>query len=189
MNTNKRKLKERAKRIKLFLTDVDGVLTDGSLVYGDNGMEIKLFNATDGIGMVLLNLAHIKTGIITAKYSQATEKRAKEMGVNEVYQGILNKKEVLGKLLKKYKLLSEEIAYIGDDLADFPLLKKVGFPATVPDAAAEIKKVSIYVTKTPGGKGAVREVATLILKSQRKYEKAIKIFFEQIQTLKSENKK
>ncbi|PIW74203.1 MAG: 3-deoxy-D-manno-octulosonate 8-phosphate phosphatase, partial [bacterium (Candidatus Ratteibacteria) CG_4_8_14_3_um_filter_41_36] len=171
MNTNKRKLKERAKRIKLFLTDVDGVLTDGSLVYGDNGMEIKLFNATDGIGMVLLNLVHIKTGIITAKYSQATEKRAKEMGVNEVYQGILNKKEVLGKLLKKYKLLSEEIAYIGDDLADFPLLKKVGFPATVPNAAAEIKKVSIYVTKTPGGKGAVREVATLILKSQRKYEK------------------
>ncbi len=165
----------------MFLTDVDGVLTNGSLIYGNNGMEAKVFNVTDGVGMVLLRFAGIKTGIITAKYSSATEKRAKEMGVTELYQGILNKGAILDKLLKKYKLSAEEIAYIGDDLADIPVLKKVGLSATVPNAPAEVKRMAIYITKQLGGKGAVREVVTFILKSQRKHKKAIKEFFSQIQ--------
>ncbi len=164
----------------MFLTDVDGVLTNGSLIYGDNGMEAKVFNVTDGVGMILLRFAGIKTGIITAKYSSTTEKRAKEMCVTELYQGVLNKGDVLDKLLKKYKLIAEEIAYIGDDLADIPLLKEVGLPVTVPNAPAEVKSMVIYITEQPGGKGAVREVATFILKSQGKHKKAIKDFFEQI---------
>ncbi|MCK4244770.1 MAG: HAD hydrolase family protein [Candidatus Omnitrophica bacterium] len=177
---DKDKLRKKARKIRLFLTDVDGVLTNGSLIYGDNGMEAKVFNVTDGVGMILLRFAGIKTGIITAKYSSTTEKRAKEMCVTELYQGVLNKGDVLDKLLKKYKLIAEEIAYIGDDLADIPLLKEVGLPVTVPNAPAEVKSMVIYITEQPGGKGAVREVATFILKSQGKHKKAIKDFFEQI---------
>ena len=164
----------------MFLTDVDGVLTDGSLIYGDNGIEAKVFNVTDGVGMILLRFAGIKTGIITAKYSQATERRAKEMCVTELYQGVLNKGNVLDKLLEKYKLSTEDIAYIGDDLADIPVLEKVGFSVSVPNAPDEVKRMAIYITEQPGGKGAVREVATFILKNQGKYKKAIKDFFAQI---------
>ncbi len=177
---DKGKLKEKAKKIKLFLTDVDGVLTDGALIYGNDGREAKIFNAKDGIGMVLLGFAGIKTGIITAKYSSMNEKRAQEMCVKEVYQGIFDKAGILGKLIKKYKFSTDEIVYIGDDLADLPVLKKVGFPVTVPDAPDEVKQAAIYVTGIPGGKGAVREVATFILKSQEKYKQAVKDFFKQI---------
>ena len=176
---DKKTLRKKAKKIKLFLTDVDGVLTDGSLIYGNNGMELKVFNVTDGVGMILLGFAGIKTGIITAKYSSMTEKRAKEMCVSELYQGIFDKADVLNKLIKKYELTADEIVYIGDDLGDLPVLEKVGFPVTVPDAPDEVKRRAIYITKCSGGKGAVREIAAFILRSQGKYIKAIKEFFKQ----------
>ncbi len=177
---DKKILRKKAKKVKLFLTDVDGVLTDGSLIYGSNGTELKVFNVTDGVGMILLGFAGIKTGIITAKYSSMTEKRAKEMCVSELYQGVFDKADVLDKLIKKYKFTTEEIFYIGDDLGDLPVLGKVGFPVTVPDAPDEVKRTAIYITKCSGGKGAVREMAEFILRSQGKYIKAVKDFFKQI---------
>ena len=143
-------------------------------------MELKVFNVTDGVGMILLGFARVKTGIITAKYSSMTEKRAKEMCVSELYQGVFDKADVLNKLIKKYKLITEEIVYIGDDLGDLPVLEKVGFPVTVPEAPDEVKRAAIYITKCSGGKGAVREMVTFILRSQGKYIKAIKNFFKQI---------
>ncbi|MCK4235412.1 HAD hydrolase family protein [candidate division WOR-3 bacterium] len=162
------------KNIKLIAMDVDGVLTDGSIIYGAGDIEIKVFYVRDGQGITLASRARIEIAFITARISEALVKRAKDLGVIEVHQGVDDKWDCLQKIMKRYQLKSEEVLYIGDDLIDIPVMKNVGYPVAVADAIDEVKEIAKYVTKKPGGKGAVREVINMVLKSKDKYNNLIK---------------
>jgi len=157
---------KRAKRIKMILMDVDGTLTDGSILLLPDGQEAKSYNVRDGMGMLLARLAGLSTGIITGKSSAALEKRARLLRVNELHQGILNKGPVYEAIRKKYGLRNEEMAFIGDDLGDLSVLKVVGLAGCVSDAHAEILKQCHFISRYPGGGGAVREFIEFILASQ-----------------------
>lgn len=166
----------RAKKIKLLLLDVDGVLTDGRIIYDSKGKDAKFFDVHDGMGVYVLGKLGIKTILITAKGSRSIAPRAKDMRVEEVYEDISPKSEVLDKILKKHKITPDEICFVGDDLVDLCLMKRVGFPIAVFNAAPEIKQAAAYVTLRHGGRGAVREVAELILKSQDKWKEVIRLY-------------
>ena len=158
----------------MVIFDVDGVLTDGRLIYDSSGGELKSFNAQDGLGVVLLRRAGIKTGIITGKQSQSLVRRAKEMGISTVYQNALDKLVVYHRLLKELKLRDQEICYLGDDLLDLPILRRVGLAVAVANAVEEVRKIAHYITANEGGRGAAREVVELILKTQAKWAEVTK---------------
>ena len=153
----------KAKGVKLLLLDVDGVLTDGSITYTDEGSEIKTFSARDGFGMNLLRKAGVEIGIITARSSNALKRRVQDLNLTHVYQGKRKKVEVYEQIVDELGLAADQVAYVGDDWLDLALLRRVGFSATVADGAAEVKEVVDYVAKRPGGKGAVREICELII--------------------------
>jgi 3-deoxy-D-manno-octulosonate 8-phosphate phosphatase (KDO 8-P phosphatase) len=155
-----------AKEIRLLLLDVDGVLTDGSIVYGNAGTELKAFNIKDGFGIRLLREAGVEVGIITARRSEAVERRAQDLKLTHVYQGVGNKIEAFSEILAAQKLTPREVAYMGDDWLDLPLLSRVGLAVTVADAVAEVKEVAHYVTRQAGGRGAVRELCELIIEAR-----------------------
>jgi len=169
-------LREKARKIKLLLLDVDGVLTDGRIVYDSRGHDMKFFDVHDGMGVYALRRSGIKTVLITAKGSRAIKPRARDMQVEEVFSNVSPKTAVLDKILKKYKVDISEVCFAGDDLVDLCLMKKVGFPIAVFNACPEIKQVATYVTIRPGGRGAVREIAELILKSQGKWNDILKLY-------------
>ncbi|PIU17794.1 MAG: hypothetical protein COT18_12145 [Elusimicrobia bacterium CG08_land_8_20_14_0_20_59_10] len=164
---------ERAKKIKLFLMDVDGVLTDGKMYYlpgrGKGLVEVKAFHSLDGIGLRLLNQFGIATGVITGRESPGTEERAKGLGMSYAYQGFLSKLEPLRRILEATGLKPENLAYMGDDLTDIPVLKKAGLACAPANALPEVKKVAQFITTKDGGAGAVREACDLILKSQGRW--------------------
>lgn len=164
----KKDLKERLKKIKLLILDVDGVLTDGSIVYSSNGEEIKTFNVHDGYGIELLRQQGIPVAIITGRTSQIVEKRAKDLKIEDLIQGTIDKVPAAEKFAKKYNITFEEMAFMGDDLFDIPLLQKVGFSAAPKNARKEVKRIVHYVTKLEGGKGAVRELIDMILEARKK---------------------
>lgn len=167
----------RARRIKMIIMDVDGTLTDGTLAVLPDGDEIKSYHVRDGLGILLAHLVGIKTAIITGKNSRALEKRAERLGIDELHQGILDKKGVLEGIMQKHGLNAEEIAYIGDDLGDLEVLKMVGLAAAVADAHPEVKKHCHFISRLNGGKGAVRELIELVLGAQEKWpeiEKKVK---------------
>ncbi|MFA5388652.1 MAG: HAD-IIIA family hydrolase [Candidatus Omnitrophota bacterium] len=166
-------IEEKAKKIKLLILDVDGVLTDGRIVYDNFNNEMKFFNVHDGFGMALLYRAGIKSAIITARGSGAVKRRAKDMHVAKVYSGH-KKLEIYESAIKKFMMKDDEVCFMGDDLIDLPVLKRVGLSIAPPEAAEEVKRACHYITKKGGGKGAVREVAEIILKSQGLWDKAIK---------------
>lgn len=149
-------------KIKLFAMDVDGVLTDGGMFYSEAGEVLKKFNTRDGMGIELLRKKGIIPAIITKEKSEIVLKRAEKLKVEEVYIGVEDKLEVVKRLIKKYNLSFELVAYIGDDINDIPLLKKVGLSCCPFDAVDEVKKIANYVCKTKGGEGAVREVVDII---------------------------
>lgn len=161
-----KKVIEKAQKIKLFITDVDGVLTDGSLILGNNGEEFKSFNSQDGMGIKLLQKNNINVAIITGRSSKIVKNRAEELAIKEVYQGIDDKIKIFNSLLEKFSLDNEEVSYIGDDLNDLPVLEKVGFSFSVNNGVERVKKKVDYVTEKSGGNGAVREAAELILDIQ-----------------------
>ncbi|MFH0838994.1 MAG: HAD-IIIA family hydrolase [Candidatus Omnitrophota bacterium] len=169
-------LNERIKKVKLLLLDVDGVLTDGAIIYDNFKDELKNFNVYDGFGLVLLNKAGIRSAILTAKASKIVKKRAHDMKITKVYQNVSDKLKVYNKILKKFKVRDEEICFIGDELIDLPVINKVGFAVSVPSAVSEVKARSHYITKSEGGKGAVRELVELILKSQDKWDQIIGLY-------------
>lgn len=169
-------LLEKAKKVKLLLLDVDGVLTDGRIIYDSSGRDTKFFDVHDGLGVYLLKKAGIPTVIITAKGSKAIKPRARDMQVEAVFENISPKTNVFDKLLKKYKVNTDEVCFVGDDLVDLCLMKRVGFAVAVFNACAEIKGASHYITLREGGRGAVREIAELILKSQGKWQESIKAY-------------
>ncbi|ADL13668.1 KdsC family phosphatase [Acetohalobium arabaticum] len=159
-------LKAKAERIKLFIMDVDGVLTDGRIILGEGGQELKFFHVQDGAGIKLAQRAGIKTAIITGRSSQAVTRRAEELDIGDVYQGIADKAAVLEELLDKHGLSLDEAAYIGDDLTDLSILSRVGLSLTVANGVAEVKEEADYITESLGGAGAIREAIELVLKLQ-----------------------
>jgi 3-deoxy-D-manno-octulosonate 8-phosphate phosphatase (KDO 8-P phosphatase) len=161
--------KARARRIKLIVMDVDGTLTDGTLFVLPDGEEVKSYNVRDGLGILLAHLAGFKTAIITGKTSRALEKRAEKLRIDELYQGILDKKPVLEAILAKHGLTAEETAYIGDDLGDLAVIKSVGLAGAVADAHPEVKKNCHFISEQAGGRGAVREFIEFILDAQGKW--------------------
>jgi 3-deoxy-D-manno-octulosonate 8-phosphate phosphatase (KDO 8-P phosphatase) len=169
-------IKSLAKKIKLLILDVDGVLTDGRIIYDSKGGDLKLFDVHDGLGVYLLGRMGIKTILITAKGSKTIKPRAKDMHVDKVYENIVPKSIAYDKILKDYRVKHSEICFVGDDLVDICILKKAGLPIAVSNACQEVKEISLYITKRKGGRGAVREVAELILKSQGKWQEALRIY-------------
>lgn len=170
-------LKDRILKIKLVVMDVDGVLTDGRIVYGDYGDELKFFDVQDGFGLVQLRRAGIPTVIISAKKSRINQRRAKELRVAKIYQNAPDKLKIFEKVSKKMKVNHDEVCFIGDDLVDIPVLLRVGFAVSVKNAVDEVKNIAHYVTLKMGGRGAVREVADLILKTQGKWPAVTERYF------------
>jgi len=161
--------KSRARKIKMILMDVDGTLTDGTLIVLPDGEELKSYNVKDGMGILMARLVGFKTGIITGKTSGPLVKRAERLKIEELYQGILNKTQALEEILEKHSLSHDEIAYIGDDLGDLEVMKAVGFAAAVADAHPEVKKHCHFISSLEGGRGAVREFIEFIFSSQDKW--------------------
>ena len=155
-----------ATKIKLAAFDVDGVLTDGSLTFDEDGREYKTFNAKDGQGIVNLNNAGIITAIITARNNGTVYHRAKNLNITELHQGQKNKIETLKKLIEKYNISFDEISYMGDDLPDICILEKVGIAACPNDAVDEVKETANFISSKNGGRGAVRELCDFILKNK-----------------------
>lgn len=168
---------ERAKRVKLMILDIDGVMTDGRIIYSIYGDELKFFDVQDGFGITLLNRAGIRSAIITAKKSRIVKLRARDMKVAGLYQGYSDKMTALSKILRRFKVSPDGICFIGDDLIDIPVLKRVGFAVAVPNAVEEVRESAHYITGKPGGRGAVREICDLLLKSQNKWDLAASKYF------------
>jgi len=160
---------DKARNVRMLILDVDGVLTDGNLLYTHNGEVGKAFHVRDGLGINLLLREHIAVVIISGRRSKALEYRARELGIKDVYQGVADKVVSFEEITARDKLPSGHVAFMGDDVVDIPLLARVGFAVAVPDAPEEVKACVDYVTRLSGGKGAVREVCELILKSQGKW--------------------
>jgi 3-deoxy-D-manno-octulosonate 8-phosphate phosphatase (KDO 8-P phosphatase) len=162
----KKDIQEKLKKIKMLILDVDGVMTDGGIIMDNDGREMKKFNVRDGHGLVMIQRYGIQVAILTGRTSAVVEQRARDLRITEVYQGALNKREVFDQILKKNNLMPEEIAYMGDDIVDIPVLKRVGFPVAVHDALDLVKKTVDYVTVNKGGQGAVREICEMLLIAQ-----------------------
>jgi len=172
-------LLRRMKKIRLVLMDVDGVLTDGGLVLGSSGQEFKVFHVQDGLGITLGRKAGLKMGILTGRTSEAVTRRAEELHMDICVQGAYHKLEAYEDILKRHGFQDDEVCYIGDDLLDLPVLRRVGFAAAVADARLEIRKIVHHVAANPGGRGAVREVIEKILKAQSTWADAVQGLFPQ----------
>ena len=171
-------VQERAARIKLLLMDCDGVLTDGRIWLFEDGEEQKGFHTRDGLGIDLLHRAGLRSGIISGRTSSAVETRARTLGMSFVIQGHEDKVQAFAGVLAQAGVTNAEVAFIGDDLNDIPLMLQSGLGVAVADSALETRERAHYVTKAPGGFGAVREVIELILKSQGRWDDLIKGFIE-----------
>ncbi len=163
----------KAKNIKLIIFDVDGVLTDGGLYFSDKGIELKRFNSLDGLGIKLLKQNGIEPAIISARSSKNVMYRMQDLDIKHFYQGEDNKIVAFNNLIKKLSLKNEQVAYIGDDIIDLPVMRKIGLPIAVSNAHELIKENAYFVTEKIGGHGAVREVCDLLLKSQNTYNKTM----------------
>jgi 3-deoxy-D-manno-octulosonate 8-phosphate phosphatase (KDO 8-P phosphatase) len=157
---------ERARKTRLLMMDVDGVLTDGRIIQDSHGHELKVFDVKDGHGIVMAHRAKLRTALISGRASETITRRAQELGIELVFQKIWNKLEVYEKILAETHLTPDQVAYIGDDLVDIPLLRRVGLAVAVADAVDEVKAAAHLVTQRPGGQGAVRELIELILRAQ-----------------------
>lgn len=160
-------IQEKCRKISLLLTDVDGVLTDGKLYYSHEGEAMKAFNIKDGMGVKLLQRSGISVGIITGRKSNMVSKRASELGIEIVYQGIENKMKTVKDIIQNLGITPDQTAYIGDDVNDMPAFNIAGLSACPADAATKIRDIADYVCKSKGGSGALREFAELILNSRK----------------------
>ena len=173
---NLTEINEILKQIKILLLDVDGVLTDGSIIYNDQGIETKAFNAKDGLGIRLLMEAGIKVGIVTGRRSEVLVNRCNDLGIKYLFDNVKDKGEMLELISSKTGIAPENTAFMGDDLIDLPLMMKVGFSAAVADAAEPVKNRASYISSAKGGRGAVREVCEMILKAHGLWENIQKRF-------------
>ena len=164
---------ERAKQVRLMIFDVDGVLTDGGSRYGAQGETIKTFHVLDGHGIKLLQQFNVKTAIISARKSEIVVQRAKDLGIDWLRQGAQDKRSAFEELLTELGMRAEQCGYMGDDLVDLPVMTRVGFCASVPNAHPEVRTRAHLVTDAAGGHGAAREVCDFILRAQGNYEAAL----------------
>lgn len=164
---------DKAKDIKLVILDVDGVMTDGRIVIDDNGVETRNFDIKDGMGVVVLMMCGVDVAIITSKKSGAVRHRAEELKIKRFHEGIKKKTEPYEEMLKEMNISDAQVAYVGDDLVDLSMMKRVGLPIAVNDAVEDVKQHAAYITRARGGYGAVREVAEMILKAQDKWDKVL----------------
>ncbi len=174
MSNNNHDFEMLARRVKMLILDVDGVMTDGRIILDNDGNEFKSFDVRDGHALKLAGRAGLLLAVITGRTSKVVERRMKELGINEVYQGIFNKISVYKDLLKKYNFSDEEIAYMGDDVVDVPVLEVVGLPAVPSDADAESTSRARFISENRGGRGAVRDLVEKILRAQGVWESLIK---------------
>ena len=164
------------KNIRLLLLDVDGVLTDGSIIYNEHGEETKVFNVRDGLGIRLLQEAGIHVGIVTGRTSQALIHRCRNLGIELVFDDVRDKITALTIILKQLKISALEIAFVGDDLIDLPVMRRIGLPIAVADAHALVRETALWTTSARGGRGAVREVCEALLKAQKKWRPLLEEF-------------
>lgn len=155
-----------ANNLQMLVLDVDGVMTDGGIILQDNTDQMKRFNSQDGLGINMAQMSGLKVAIITGRKSEVVEHRASELKIDDVYQGYQDKIVAFQFLLKEHNIQADQIAYVGDDLPDIPVMKQVGIPVAVKNARLEVKRYAIYVTKALGGHGAVREVVEWLLDLQ-----------------------
>ena len=158
--------REAAKKIKLLVFDVDGVMTDGSVTYDENGIEYKTFNVKDGQGLVRMRQSGFVTAIIAARNNGTVKHRAENLNITELYQGQKYKLPALEEIMKKYNLNYDEVSYMGDDIPDICILEKVALACCPNDAVNEVKEICNFVSKINGGRGAVRELCDFILDVQ-----------------------
>ena len=175
---NRPDLEGLAKGLQMLLLDVDGVLTDGGIILIGGEAEAKRFDVQDGMGLNLARAAGLKVGIVTSRSSAVVERRAKELNIDELFQGAGRKSEVLDQLLEKYGISDSQAAYIGDDVQDLPIMRRVGLPIAVQNAVQAVKDRSVYVTTASGGHGAVREAVEWLLDLRGDMEKVHQRFLE-----------
>ena len=175
----RRDVAARARKIRLLVMDVDGVLTDGRMVLSDRGAELKMFHTHDGIGLALAHRAGLKTALVTGETSPIAKARGAKLGVGTVVLGARRKGDVVEALLAEHGLSAEALAYMGDDLLDLPALQRAGLAVAPADAVADVRAVAHVVTKTPGGHGAVRECVELLLRAQGVWDRVYRAFVEE----------
>lgn len=171
-------IRKIARNIQLLILDVDGVLTDGSIILDNEGNEYKSFHVRDGHGIKMLIKAGVKVAIITGRKSMVVERRARELGITEVFQQCRDKVSAYRDLLEKYSLAAGEVAYMGDDIVDAPVMSRVGLPVAVSDADRRVIGFSMFVTKNRGGRGAVREVTDFILEAKGLLQRILDEYLE-----------
>lgn len=169
-------VEQRAKKIKVIVFDVDGVMTDGSLMIGDDGQEYKSFHSLDGLGMKLLKATGVEMAIITGRTSNVVTKRAETTGIAHFYQGVDDKLEAFEDLVKKMNVSPEECAFMGDDIVDLPPMRRAGLAITVPSATPLVKQYAHYTTQAQAGRGAVREACELLMRAQGTFDSQLAQF-------------
>jgi 3-deoxy-D-manno-octulosonate 8-phosphate phosphatase (KDO 8-P phosphatase) len=167
----------RLQQIKLVLLDVDGVLTPGQIIYDDSGNQLKIFDVKDGLGIRLLKEAGIGVGIVTGRTGSALRHRCSNLGIDLIFDGIRDKRAVLEKIKERTGIAAQATAFVGDDLPDIPIMRRVGLAVAVADAHELVRQCAHMTTRAPGGRGAVREVCETILKSQGRWEELINKLF------------
>jgi 3-deoxy-D-manno-octulosonate 8-phosphate phosphatase (KDO 8-P phosphatase) len=166
-------LNEKALDIAMLVLDVDGVLTDGAIVYAEGCTELKAFHTHDGLGIRLALSSGLAVAIVTGRTSQALERRATELGVTRLVQGVTNKAEAVKKLAEELSIKLTQVAFLGDDLVDLPAMRRVGLAMAVADAVDEVRSAADVVTRKTGGQGAVREAIEFLLRTQGRWESAV----------------
>lgn len=169
----------RAQRLKLLLFDIDGVLTDGTVIVNADGSESKPFAIRDGIALVWAQRAGLKVGILSARHSPTTPHRAAQLGITLVYQGVSSKADAYDEIVSDLALLDEDVAYMGDDIVDLAVLGRVGLAAAPADAVAEVRQRVHWVSKAGGGRGAVRELVELVLKAQDRWDPIVEAYLRE----------
>jgi 3-deoxy-D-manno-octulosonate 8-phosphate phosphatase (KDO 8-P phosphatase) len=166
-------LEAPTRRIRLFAMDVDGTLTDGTITYTADGVELKSFHARDGAGIKLLPRVDIAPAIVTGRASAAVSRRAEELGIHDVLQGVADKATALDEVRRRHDLPWEAVAFVGDDLSDIPPMRRAGWSAAPADADPEVRRIAAYVCEQRGGRGAVREAIEVLLRAQGLWERAL----------------
>jgi len=169
-------LPDKLKDIQLLLLDVDGVLTDGSIIYSDEDSETKVFNVKDGFGLKLVMAAGIKVGLVTGRTSKALHRRCRDLGIRHIYDGVPQKAQLLGQIVLKTGISADRMAFVGDDLPDIPIMRRVGLSIAVADAHELVRDYSDWITAAPGGRGAVREVCDALLKACGKWDNLMELY-------------
>ena len=176
MATSQESLAERCRKIEVLVLDVDGVLTDGAIIYGDSGVELKAFHVRDGSGLKIWSRMGKQAAIVTGRASKIVERRALELGIGLVFQSVEDKLEAFEQILSGARLRAEQACFVGDDLPDLPILVRCGLAVAVADACAEVRTAAHHVTRAPGGRGAVREVIEVILEVQGLWQGIVERF-------------